>query len=313
MKNLKLILEAKTSTRFNPSKANWYEEDVQRPSAYHSRAFLQWNCGEELLSHLINKYPNYCIRPETHKNVKYNSIRLALWYHESVWGKPWWEIKFYLMTPETRDNQFYGPNMTNLKIDMYITEIYQIAKNISTDLLTHISKNIDVLDYLFSVSNNTDKNVKVELSELLKIKGSKIVKKEMTDGVVKAKIDKNTFTKIRADFNSQKYRLVENTLISIIKAYGERGYNRTGIHLGKSEEYRWDHNISDIYIHDNKPNEIHFNVYWQGDSTDGDEVLSFNDYCASKEQQLKFGREYFWIYRDEIIDVINRLEKIILK
>ena len=135
----------------------------------------------------------------------------------------------------------------------------------------------------------------------------------VADKVSTVTVDKKTFQDIIYKFERDAYSQVETELIDIVNSYGKDDSRCKYVYLGNSEEYTWNHHIDKIYVHRNKPNEIHFNVYWQGDSTDGDEVMTFMELCNKSEQRVKFGREYFRLERNEVLDAINRLKNILLK
>lgn len=321
MKDLKYILEAGIPKRFKFSNnEKFWGIAIDKPENYKTCAWINWHCPD-IINYLVKKYPNCCTLPESNSN-KYKGLRVYMSYGEDVWGSPFWGIHFQLIGNNAKDNQ-RGGDIQSIKASMLIKNksSWKEPAKIVRQTLEYLSNNLDALDRMFELANNTEVSNKTKydnlltLSDIQKVKGSTNFLKEFesTNNDKNIVINKKTFDTLRNEFKKGHYGIVDRQLFNIIKEYGKKGYNQIGIHLGKSKEYTWNHYISDIYIHDNKPNEIHLNVYWQGDSTDGDEVLTFMDYCSIEEQELKFGREYFRLYRDEILDVINRLENIILK
>ena len=186
--------------------------------------------------------------------------------------------------------------------------VLDIEKLLKTDCKLrgkHIVKETDMITCITSghllSALSGGKPVKTTATAVKKpAKEEKVKPVKITDKLIKELVDL---------YNSRNYRELEKRLIDLVNKNGTPFMGGKGIYIGSSDEYTWNHHINRLYVSTNKPNELFFNVYYQTDSTDGDDIVFFKELLDYEDQYIKLNKKHsVRMEKAEILDAIKRLK-----
>lgn len=74
----------------------------------------------------------------------------------------------------------------------------------------------------------------------------------------------------------------------VVKKYAPEDKWWTRIYLAKNTKFNWNHKIERIGVSENGKGVVYFSIYWQGDSTDGNDTADLTKVINA----VRYGREY---------------------
>lgn len=126
-------------------------------------------------------------------------------------------------------------------------------------------------------------------------KSTKLVKEPIKEPIKEPKVKLPKLIKdFKLSLDSNKGQDIYNNLIKIVKKYGTKEYENEYRLRFTPIDRRWNNEITYMSYYKNN---LWLNVYWQGDSTDGDELIKFVD-VWNKGEVLVQGNSFFDGYRE---------------
>jgi surface protein len=102
---------------------------------------------------------------------------------------------------------------------------------------------------------------------------------------------------------------IKNYIINLIDKYGKKHHNG-GLWLDLRDlDVRYWSCIPEAFIYNKSKNELLVDVYWQGDSTDGNITVSFDKIFGKNCNFKVYTGETVTLYKDEFINVLKELDK----
>lgn len=113
---------------------------------------------------------------------------------------------------------------------------------------------------------------------------------------------------LREHLKNHKYDEILNELKQLVNSNGEKYRNGKSIRLKRNGRF-WNNYISEIILINN---ELWVNVYWQGDTTDGDEEVRLSWILKDKKIVVKHNDERFTVDHDSVRDMFDDLEQFLI-